>query len=55
MYGRMHWDKPSQTITGGFGSMGGKVGLCTLKRKELLHPPMKQLEYKGFQTGSILI
>jgi DNA (cytosine-5)-methyltransferase 1 len=22
MYGRMHWDKPAQTITGGFGSMG---------------------------------
>ena len=22
MYGRMHWDKPAQTITSGFGSMG---------------------------------
>lgn len=22
MYGRLHWDKPAQTITGGFGSMG---------------------------------
>ncbi|HIF9390562.1 TPA: DNA cytosine methyltransferase [Photobacterium damselae] len=22
MYGRLNWDKPSQTITGGFGSMG---------------------------------
>lgn len=22
MYGRMHWDKPAQTVTSGFGSMG---------------------------------
>ena len=22
MYGRMHWDKPAQTLTSGFGSMG---------------------------------
>lgn len=22
MYGRMHWDRPAQTLTGGFGSMG---------------------------------
>ena len=22
MYGRMHWDRPAQTLTSGFGSMG---------------------------------
>lgn len=34
MYGRMHWDKPSQTITGGFGSMG---------QGRFLHPKKKRV------------
>lgn len=33
MYGRLHWDKPSQTITSGFGSMG---------QGRYLHPQQKR-------------
>jgi DNA (cytosine-5)-methyltransferase 1 len=34
MYGRLSWDKPSQTITGGFGSMG---------QGRFLHPSRKSV------------
>lgn len=33
MYGRMYPDKPAQTITGGFGSMGQGRFLHPLKRR----------------------
>ena len=37
MYGRMHWDKPAQTLTSGFGSMGqGRFVHPT--RRRLLSP-----------------
>ncbi|MFZ3407293.1 DNA cytosine methyltransferase [Vibrio chagasii] len=34
MYGRLSWDKPAQTITGGFGSMG---------QGRYLHPAMRRV------------
>ncbi len=37
MYGRMHWNKPSQTLTSGFGSMG-QGRYVHPKRKRLLTP-----------------
>ncbi|MGB2739003.1 MAG: DNA cytosine methyltransferase [Cognaticolwellia sp.] len=33
MYGRMHWHQPSQTITGGFGSMGQGRFIHPLKKR----------------------
>jgi DNA (cytosine-5)-methyltransferase 1 len=37
MYGRIHWDKPAQTLTSGFGSMG-QGRYVHPKRKRLLTP-----------------
>ena len=37
MYGRMHWDKPAQTLTSGFGSMG-QGRYVHPKRRRLLTP-----------------
>ena len=33
VYGRLHWDKPSPTITGGFGSMGQGRFVHSLRRR----------------------
>lgn len=33
VYGRLHWDKPSPTITGGFGSMGQGRFVHPLRRR----------------------
>lgn len=46
MYGRIHWDKPAQTVTSGFGSMGqGRYVHPTRKR---LISPHEAARLQGF-------
>lgn len=46
MYGRMHWNKPAQTLTSGFGSMG--QGRYIHPRKQRLITPHEAARLQGF-------
>jgi DNA (cytosine-5)-methyltransferase 1 len=46
MYGRMHWDRPAQTLTSGFGSMG--QGRYVHPRKKRLVTPHEAARLQGF-------
>jgi DNA (cytosine-5)-methyltransferase 1 len=46
MYGRMHWDKPAQTLTSGFGSMG--QGRYVHAKKKRLLTPHEAARLQGF-------
>ena len=46
MYGRMHWDKPAQTITSGFGSMGQGRFVHPLRQRTLT--PHEAARLQGF-------
>lgn len=46
MYGRMHWDKPAQTITSGFGSMG--QGRFVHPRRQRTLTPHEAARLQGF-------
>jgi DNA (cytosine-5)-methyltransferase 1 len=46
MYGRLHWDKPAQTITSGFGSMGQGRFLHPSKKRTLT--PHEAARLQGF-------
>lgn len=46
MYGRMYWDRPSQTITSGFGSMG--QGRFVHPRRQRMITPHEAARLQGF-------
>jgi DNA (cytosine-5)-methyltransferase 1 len=46
MYGRMHWDKPAQTLTSGFGSMG--QGRYVHPKRRRLITPHEAARLQGF-------
>lgn len=46
VYGRLHWDKPSQTITSGFGSMGQGRYLHPLRKRVIT--PHEAARLQGF-------
>jgi DNA (cytosine-5)-methyltransferase 1 len=46
MYGRMHWDRPAQTLTSGFGSMG--QGRYVHPRRRRLLTPHEAARLQGF-------
>lgn len=46
MYGRMHWDKPAQTLTSGFGSMG--QGRYVHPTQQRLLTPHEAARLQGF-------
>jgi DNA (cytosine-5)-methyltransferase 1 len=46
MYGRMHWDKPAQTLTSGFGSMGQGRFVHPTRRRLLT--PHEAARLQGF-------
>lgn len=46
MYGRMHWDRPAQTITSGFGSMG--QGRFVHPRRQRTLTPHEAARLQGF-------
>jgi DNA (cytosine-5)-methyltransferase 1 len=46
MYGRIHWDKPAQTLTSGFGSMG--QGRYVHPRRKRLLTPHEAARLQGF-------
>jgi DNA (cytosine-5)-methyltransferase 1 len=46
MYGRMHWDKPAQTLTSGFGSMGQGRYVHPTRRRLLT--PHEAARLQGF-------
>ena len=45
MYGRLHWDKPAQTITTGFGSMGQGRYVHPAARRVLTHHEAARLQF----------
>ena len=55
MYGRMFWDKPAQTLTSGFGSMG--QGRYVHPKKRRLITPHEAARLQGipdfFDFGSV--
>jgi DNA (cytosine-5)-methyltransferase 1 len=46
MYGRMHWEKPAQTLTSGFGSMG--QGRYVHPRRKRMLSPHEAARLQGF-------
>ena len=53
MYGRMHWDRPAQTLTSGFGSMGQGRYVHPTRRRLLT--PHEAARLQGFPVFPSLI